>query len=205
MSGSTDIVSNSDIASFPPRGLFADLLGASFTRLGARIRDVHDGRSQCLQGTASVTRGRSLLARAICRLASLPHVQTDGPVRVDLDVATDGETWTRRFGDSAPMRSVLRACGGLLAEQLGPLQLRFRLREAGGNMEWLLESVRLLGIPAPRAWLQQTTARCTQREGRYCFEVNVTLPFVGHVVGYRGSVERRVVDAARGDLRESHG
>ncbi len=192
-----DVSSGADDSSpRPSHGVFASLLGASFARLNAQVREVHDGRSRRLQGVATVTRGSSLAARAICRLASLPPAQTDGSVRVALEVTTNGEVWTRWFGNSAPMRSSLRAADGLLVERLGPLRLRFRLAEAGGDLDWLLESVSFLGIPAPRSWLRHTTARCTQRDGRYAFEVNAALPLVGHLVGYRGCVDASDVDSA---------
>lgn len=176
-------------------GLFQSLLGASYTRLHALIRDVHGGRSLRLQGIATVTRGGSLLARAICHLAALPEPQVDGPVRVELLAGADEEIWTRWFSDSMPMRSQLRAVDGLLVERLGPLRLRFRLVESGGAVEWFLQSVSFLGIPAPARWLRHTTARCTGLDGRYCFEVTAALPFVGEIVSYRGCVNATGIDA----------
>lgn len=170
-------------------GLFRGLLGAQFQQLAPAVRAVHDGLSHRLRGTATVERGDALLARLICRLAHLPRAQQDGPVQIDLAVDRDGETWTRHFGGSAPMRSRLRACGAMLVEELGPLRLMFQLRHLDGAVAWQLHSVSVLGLRAPARWLAMTQARSSESNGRYCFEVRVALPFVGAVIAYHGSVE----------------
>lgn len=169
-------------------GLFQRLLGTQYERLAPRVRQVHGGASQRLRGTATVTRGDAVVARLICRAAGLPAPQRDGPVRIDLDVAVHGETWTRHFGASRPMRSHLQARDALLVERLGPLRLCFRLRESGGAVVWQLQALSVLGIPAPRRWLTMVKARSAESAGRYTFDVQVVLPLIGHVIGYQGSV-----------------
>lgn len=166
--------------------LFRRLLGAEFERLAPRVREVHGGASLQLRGRATVTRGNAALARLIGRIAGLPDAQRDAAVRIDLDVGGQRETWTRHFGASRPMRSHLREREGLLVEQLGPVRLRFRLQQQYAAVVWQLQSVSLLGIPAPRRWFAATTARSFEQGGRYCFKVDVSLPFVGHVIGYHG-------------------
>lgn len=170
-------------------GLFRRILGSQFERLAPRVRDVHGGATLELRGRATVTRGNALLGRCIARFASLPDAQCDAAARIDLVVDAQGETWTRYFGVSRPMCSHLHAHDGLLIEQLGPVRLRFRLHERSGAIVWQLESVSLLGIPAPRRWFAATTARSFEQDGHYCFEVEVALPVVGHLIGYRGSVD----------------
>lgn len=175
-------------------GPFRELLGAQFQQLAPAVRSVHDGLSHRLRGTATVERGEALLARLICRLAHLPRAQRDGPVEIDLVADRDGETWTRRFGGSAPMRSRLRACGAMLVEELGPLRLMFQLRHVDGAVAWQLRSVSVLGLRAPARWLAMTQARSSESNGRYCFEVRVVLPFVGAVIAYHGSVDLAPAD-----------
>ena len=168
--------------------LFRRVLVSEFERLAPRVREVHGGTSRQLRGLATVTRGNALLGRLIGRIASLPDAQHEGVARIELIVDGRGETWIRHFGASRPMRSRLCARDGLLVEQLGPAQLRFRLREHDGAVVWDLQSVSLLGLPAPRSWFAATTARSYEQAGRYCFEVDVRLPFIGHLIGYRGSI-----------------
>lgn len=170
-------------------GLFRRILGPEFERLAPRVREAHAGKTLQLRGLATVTRGSSLLGRLIGRLVSLPEAQHGAAARLELVVDGQGETWTRCFGDSRPMRSHLHAREGLLVEQLGPVRLRFRLRERSRAIVWELESVSLLGVPAPRRWFAATAARSFEENGRYCFEVEVALPIVGHLIGYRGSVD----------------
>lgn len=169
--------------------LFRRILGPEFERLAPRVREVHAGDTLQLRGVATVTRGTALLGRLIGRLASLPDAQAEAPARIELVVEGRGETWTRHFGDSRPMRSRLHARDGLLVERLGPARLAFQLHESSGAIVWQLESVSFFGIPAPRSWFAATTARSYQQHGQYCFEVAVALPLIGHLVGYRGTVD----------------
>jgi hypothetical protein len=170
-------------------GLFRGLLGPQFDHLAPRVREVHAGRTLQLRGRATVTRGDALVGRIIGRLASLPDAQSEAPTCIDLVVEGGGETWTRRFGVSRPMRSHLHAREHLLIERLGPVQLGFRLRAGDSGILWQFESVSFLGIPAPRSWFARATARSYEHQGRYCFEVDVALPLIGHLIGYRGSAD----------------
>jgi hypothetical protein len=170
-------------------GLFRGLLGPQFDHLAPRVREVHAGRTLQLRGRATVTRGDALLGRIIGRLVSLPDAQSEAPTRIELVVDGGSETWTRRFGASRPMRSHLHAREHLLIERLGPLRLGFRLRAGDGAILWQLESVSFLGVPAPRNWFARATARSYEQQGRYCFEVDVALPLIGHLIGYRGSAD----------------
>lgn len=170
-------------------GLFRRILGPEFDRLAPYVREVHGGNTLQLRGRVTVTRGSAMLGLLIGRLASLPDAQHDAAARIDLVLEGEGETWTRHFGNSRPMRSHLHARDGLLLERLGPVRLRFRLREKSCAIVWELESVSFFGIPAPRRWFAATAARSFEENGRYCFEVDVALPIVGHLIGYRGSTE----------------
>jgi Domain of unknown function (DUF4166) len=173
------------------RALFPELLGQRFHELAPAVRAVHGGADVSLRGTADVTRGNSAIARFICRLGGLPHALRDAPVHIRIEADGHGETWTRWFGDCKPMRSRLRAREGLLVEQLGPMQLRFRLAEQDGAVAWRLQSVFLLGVRLPRRAITTVTALSSQRNGRYHFQVDVNLALVGHLIGYRGVVDEQ--------------
>src|SRR5262245_26018215 len=97
-------------------GVFRTALGTAFAELPACIRAVHGGDALVLEGTGSVVRGRSLLARFACLCAKLPQEQQDGPLRVRIDVYAAREVWTREFGSSPRMVSELSAHSGYLIE-----------------------------------------------------------------------------------------
>ena len=168
-------------------GLFPALLGASFEHLDSPVRDVHGGSSKRLRGTATVTRGRSLLARALCAIASLPG--STERVAVEVQIAANGrvERWTRYFGDNRPMRSTLRQDRDSLVERLGPVLFRFRLRERDGGIDWTLKRVSALGIGLPLRWFR-VRASSGGRAGLYAFAVEVALIRVGLIIRYEGEI-----------------
>lgn len=169
-------------------GLFPTLLGPAFAALPLAVRTVHDGRSLTLRGTATVTRGTSLLGRMLARAASLPPAQHDMPLEVRIEAQPRLEIWTRRYGESPVMRSELRWLGSEFSERLGLATLRFRLRADERGIVWQLAGVRALGIPLPRRWFDvQASARAPQ--GRYRFEVQAALRGIGLIVRYEGELD----------------
>ena len=128
------------------------------------------GTDVSLQGTADVTRGTGAIARFICRLGGLPDALRDAPVHIRIETDGTGETWTRWFGDCRPMRSRLRAHEGLLVEQLGPVQLRFRLAEQDGAVAWQLRVTLLPRYRAPRRIIRHRHGAQLERKGAIAFK-----------------------------------
>lgn len=111
-------------------GLYPRALGVRFVFLPPTLRQLHgrDGR-RSYRGQAQVERGPGLCARLFARIARLPKAHA-GPIEVEIDAGARGETWTRRFGNSA-MRSRLVERNGLVLERLGPMRFGFALELAG--------------------------------------------------------------------------
>ena len=172
-----------------PAGLFPSLMGGEFARLAPAVQAVHGGRSLTLQGHADVVRGKSLLAQVLCLLGRLAHDQSRCPVRVEIEVHGDREVWTRHFGASPRMRSVLTARGGTLCERFGPAALQFALSAEQGSVAWRPVKARVFGVPVPAGWLGEIRARACERAGVYVFDVKVALPRVGTIIEYRGQLE----------------
>jgi hypothetical protein len=165
--------------------LFASVLGADFAALDACLRWVHAGEPRLLRGTVTVLRGRSLLARVLGAVSSLPRAMTEAPLDMRIGPAGHGERWTRFFADCRPMESRLFGRGDRLVEVLGPAAFTFRPQRRGGALEWRLERVRVVGVPLPRRWFL-VTARMEARDGRYHFLVEAALRGVGRIVRYEG-------------------
>jgi hypothetical protein len=170
-------------------GLFPSLMGGEFARLAPVVQAVHEGRSLTLHGQADVVRGKSLLAQVLCLLGRLAHDQSRCPVRVEIEARGSREVWTRHFGASPRMRSVLTARGGTLCERLGPAALQFALSAEEGSVAWLPVKARVFGLPVPAKWLAQISARASEHAGVYVFDVKVALPRVGTIIEYRGQLE----------------
>lgn len=165
--------------------MFRQLLGARFATLPATVRRLHLREGTAVYtGEVQVERGIGLLSRLCARATRLPPVG-HGPVSVEIDAHPAGERWTRRMGRHA-MRSRLWASEGLLCERLGLVTFGFRLGVEQECLTWRVVRVRALGVPLPARAFASVSARESEADGRYTFDVTAALPLMGLLVHYRG-------------------
>lgn len=167
--------------------LFQQVLGASFFHLPDSLRRLHGARGHARwAGQATIERGRNPLARLCAAVAGLPTDRVAVPTVVEFDCAAKTETWRRDFG-GARMVSRLSCKDGLLRERLGPLEFRFALYVNDGVLWWTVRRVRLLGLlPLPAVLFDGVRCRERERDERYEFLVEATLPLAGRVIRYEG-------------------
>ena len=170
-----------------PTSLFLGLLGAQADALPSQVRRLHALPMPVeLRGHAQASAARGLPARLCAFVAGLPRADGDVPVCVRLVSPAPGvEIWTREFGAST-FRSHLRAVNGELHEQLGPVRIRFRLHGHAQGIVWEPLGIDMWRIPLPRRLLAGVSARESERDGRYRFDVTATLPWIGLIVRYEG-------------------
>ena len=172
--------------------LFPQLLGDHVWRqLPPAVQAMHGAATYMeTQGVADVAGDTHLPARWLRRLLGLPQPGAGQRLTVTFERQGTREVWTRCF-NHRPMRSVLdcRAGSDLLYERLGPVRLGFALQPDRDGIAWLLRSVHVLGVPLPRALHVDVLSRSGMREGRYRFQVDVCLPWVGQLVAYNGWLE----------------
>jgi uncharacterized protein DUF4166 len=170
--------------------LYRRLLGERFERLPARVRELHDVTGASVwTGRADVERGRSLPSRMVATLFGLPPDGRDQTLRVTFQVDGDREIWSRVFG-KAVFRSVQYERGGLLRERVGPSTFVFALETSADGMALKLRAVRFLGVPLPRFLAPSVRTFESERDGRYQFEVEASLPLLGRIVQYVGWLEK---------------
>jgi hypothetical protein len=87
------------------------------------------------------------------------------------------------------MQSQLRQQGALLRERLGLATFEFALSASDGVLRWEPRRVSALGLPLPARWFRGVRAAESQRDGRYRFEVEAALPWIGELVRYEGWLE----------------
>jgi saccharopine dehydrogenase-like NADP-dependent oxidoreductase len=172
-----------------PQALIARVVGASFERMPAPVRAAHlvDERLR-LAGRASVGGAASPLGRLLARLIGFPPAAADVPVSVEMRVERDGETWTRDFG-GCTFRSRLAPGGrpGRATERFGALTFDLVLAAGPDGLDLTITGGRLGPLPLPRLLLPRSAA--TERvdgDGRFRFDVPISLPGVGQLVHYRG-------------------
>jgi YfiH family protein len=169
--------------------VFARVLGDAFARLPPRVRALHLAPGlRRYRGRAEVRRGASWLSRLCGWATSLPAASSETPIDVEIDASAHEETWTRRFGTQR-MRSRLRQRGALLRERLGLATFEFALSASDGVLRWEPRRVSALGFPLPTRWFRGVRASESQRDGRYRFEVEAALPWIGELVRYEGWLE----------------
>ncbi len=173
-----------------PQGnnLLEKALGPAVEVLPPLVREIHTRASVQLLGRAAIDGAQRWAGQLIARLFGLPRSTSDAIARVLLQRQGDKEVWIRRFGRST-FRSTLRPGppGGCLYERFGPFEFELDMtaHESGFELSvigWQIGPVRLPLQLAPRA-----PARAfVDAEGRYGFDVAISLPLVGQLVRYRG-------------------
>lgn len=169
--------------------LYRRVLGATFDVLPARVRELHDLRGPAVWwGEASVERGRSPLSRLAAALTGLPPAGADQPLRVTFEPVGAREIWSRRFGRML-FCSIQYERDGFLAERVGPATFVFTAVASTEGLALRLEGFKVLGIPLPRSLHPTVCTFERERGGRYEFEVEAHLPFLGLLVRYGGWLE----------------
>ncbi len=169
------------------RGLFEQVMGPDFSELHTAVQRFHrlSGR-HALAGWVETQAPTNPLAKLLAWYLGSPRQAASGPIRLELDVGRDAETWARHF-PSQTMRSALRRHGHFIEERLGGSRLQFGLRaNEPGLLTMELKSMGFLGIPCPRWWLPSIVAEERGEEERLYFKVRATLPVIGLLAHYQG-------------------
>lgn len=173
--------------------VFKAALGeVAYAALPAPLRLLHglDG-PPVWHGFAEVAVGGSLAARLLHHIIGLPPASRDIPLAVTIDRidATTGpvEIWTRNFGGRRFASRLSTSPDGALTERFGPLSFKLGLTPADGGLALPVTGLRCLGLPLPRAlWPRSESREFVDDEGRFRFDVKLTLPLVSLLTHYRG-------------------
>lgn len=168
----------------------------AFLRLPPVVARFHalDGEA-VWRGEASVQGAATALGGLVARLVGFPPAARSLPVAVMVErrpAGQDGtppdEIWTRRFGDRS-FRSVFSSSrDGRAIERFGPFRFRLGLAvDPEGRLAYPVLGWSLGRAALPR-WLmpRSETFEWQDEQGRFRFEVDVSLPFLGRLVGYSG-------------------
>ncbi|MCS6627228.1 DUF4166 domain-containing protein [Roseibacterium beibuensis] len=173
--------------------IFARAIGPAFDGLPAAIRALHEtsGRS-VWRGEATTEGAAGPLAALVARTVGFPKAQAACPAEVAIDADGARSIWRRRIGGHA-FASVLSHPleGGRVRERFGPMAMDLRLTSEGDRLVYRVEGWRIGPVPLPRALAPSTRAHeAVDAEGRFVFDVEISLPLVGRLVRYRGWLVR---------------
>ena len=174
----------------PDHGIIDDALTArDMESLPKPIVDFHRMTTAPVwRGEAQVTRSKGFLARFVGLMIGLPRAGQRIPIRVTVERQADGrERWTRDFCGKRFHSVMNRGPDNSFWEQFGPLNFKLELRLDNGCLLYPVTKARFLGLPLPVFLLPRTDAfETTDKEGRFVFDVKITLPVGGLLVHYRG-------------------
>ena len=173
--------------------LYCKILGSAFASLSPRLQELHGTMAmRRWTGEAEVRRGSGAVARMIGAIFGFPAAASRASVIVTLSPEAEGERWTRTFDGKS--FSSMQSCGSgknqhLLVERFGPASFALALVVEGDRLSLLPRRWSFLGIPMPGFLLPKGSSFETESEGWFCFDVEISVPFVGLIVAYKGRLK----------------
>lgn len=173
--------------------IYRELLGSAFEVLPSQVRALHDSKAaRRWSGQADVLCGRNPIARLIGAVFGFPPSGSQVPVTVTFTPEAGGERWTRDFAgkrfSSLQLRGEGRNCY-LLVERFGAFAFAMALVVDGERLRLVPRRWTLLGVPMPTFLLPCGESFETERDGKFCFDVEIGLPIVGLLAAYRGTLQ----------------
>ncbi len=168
--------------------LYQELLGPKYLQLPPVVQQMHEVNGEVhAAGTGSIDRGSHPLSRLLASLLGMPKPGTWMPVHITFRRDEEGE-WLIRDYDGQVLTTHQGAGegadAGMLLEGFGPVRLVIALDIEDDALAFTLKSVRLLGMPLPRALWPRLQAYESEVDGWYVSYVDIGLPFIGRLIRY---------------------
>lgn len=177
----------------PDTPLYQQVLGPAFETLPTQLKLLHgDAQTRKWAGHAKVRRGTGLLAKAIGQVFGFPHAADSISVSVVLAPESGGERWTRDFGGKVFSSFQKRGTGRnstLVIEKFGFIEVALALVIEKNKLYLVPRHWSLFGVPLPAFLLPSGQSFEAERDGIFCFDVEIAAPFIGLIVAYQGELE----------------
>ena len=175
------------------RALFRRYLDSGWKLLPDAIRDLHRARRKYSPAYASVDRGTSAASRFVGRVFRFPAEGSGIPISVRIESKNGKERWYRDFDGhrfSSTHSLGRRRCERLMCERFGPVKVGMALLPEDGKLRYVTRKWSFLGIPLPGYMLPKGDMYEAEIDARFHFHVEIRLPVIGHLVTYKGWLER---------------
>jgi len=174
--------------------LFRHVLGSAFDTLPAKVQEFHNlPTASQWSGLANVKRGHGVLASIICACLGFPHTAENVPVNVSITPEDDRERWVRNFDGkvfSSFQRRGTNKDEFLLVESFGVLDFAVALVIEEDKLCFVPRRWSCFGIPLPGFLLPKGRSFETEKNGLFCFNIEIVAPMVGLIVSYEGNLKR---------------
>jgi Domain of unknown function (DUF4166)/Saccharopine dehydrogenase NADP binding domain len=177
------------------RSIFADALGRdAYEALPERLRAFHGAFGYPVwRGRADVDAATGLLARLVGGIIGLPVSGRNVPVTVTVErfFSANGrapdETWTRNFDGKIFSSRLATGRKREVTETFGPIAFTLGVAASNGGLSLPVTGWRFGGILMPRVLAPRSESReFTGEDGRFHFDVRISLPWLGLLAHYRG-------------------
>lgn len=170
-------------------------LGSNINKLDPSVRHVHayNGEASML-GQVNVKRGNGRLALFVGRLLKLPPPLSEAEAKIVFKTTGYSEVLTREYGPDRNgqiwiMQSDIEADPAapmMIHESFGHAKLTLQLHTNHGKLAHEITGVTLFGVPLPKFCWPELCATEWQENGRYRFDVCLSLPLAGFIIRYSG-------------------
>jgi hypothetical protein len=176
--------------------LYRRVLGDAWDRLPPQLQTMHelDG-ALVAEGTATVERGKGVLARLLAAVIGFPQPGSEVPVSVAFSLRDGREYWRRTFAGRSFLSTQEEGQGRfarLVCERFGPVAVGLALVLDGERLRLIVRCWSLFGIPMPLWLAPHSHSWELVQDGRFRFHVEISLPVAGLIVAYRGWLVPRV-------------
>jgi len=178
--------------------LYERLTGEDWDQIEPVVRAIHL-QTDTLQaeGIFQITHGKNVFARLINRVTGMPPASEAEKIALTIERIGEGERWTRRFGETRLVSFQEERAGNVVAERFGSLEICFTLSASDGGLIYHQQNAALrlgaIWLKLPR-WIAPvvTASEAVAPDGdRSYVTVHVSLPVIGHLIGYQGKLSGR--------------
>jgi len=174
------------------KALFARNL-EDFDKLPDIIKDMHDVENPVVAvGLSKITRGKGVISNFAAWCFSFPKAGEELPIRVVFKRHGDEETLLRDYG-SSKFETTFKDHPepGYMYEIFGSLWFDVECHCSQQGIDMYIRKCRLWNfIPLPLLLLPHTDATERVVDGKYQFDVDISLPLIGRVIWYKGSLTK---------------
>lgn len=170
-------------------------LGSNIEKLDSAVKLVHAYRgSASMLGQVNVKRGTGRLSLFIGRVMGFPPPLSEAEAKILFETVGYSENLKREYGPDRNghiwvMQSHILADPNrpmTISERFGRAKLKLRLHVNQGKLSHEITRMSLFGLPLPRFCWPELTATEWAENGRYRFDVCLSVPIAGFIIRYSG-------------------